>query len=156
MNFIILLTSICIWIQFLPQSCSMVAAGKLFFPASILIFVQCESENGILVHTCFFHVIVSKLLSFLCTNLVFSRIRLKQNKYPVMFLTQGVTEKYPMYNDPICQTIPMAIHFAVSANILVGAFSAIPWYFYSSWGWMTEILNLIICLGHQCSHRRYS
>ena len=45
-------------------------------------------------------------------------IRLKQNKYPVMFLTQGVTEKYPMYNDPICQTIPMAIHFAISANIL--------------------------------------
>ncbi|KAJ1524332.1 hypothetical protein ONE63_010838 [Megalurothrips usitatus] len=45
-------------------------------------------------------------------------IRLKQNKYPVMFLTQGVTEKYPMYNDPICQTIPMAIHYAVSANIL--------------------------------------
>ncbi|XP_052128768.1 glycerophosphocholine phosphodiesterase GPCPD1 isoform X1 [Frankliniella occidentalis] len=45
-------------------------------------------------------------------------IRLKQNKYPVMFLTQGVTEKYPMYNDPICQTIPMAIHFAVGANIL--------------------------------------
>ncbi|XP_034237742.1 glycerophosphocholine phosphodiesterase GPCPD1-like isoform X3 [Thrips palmi] len=45
-------------------------------------------------------------------------IRLKQNKYPVMFLTQGVTEKYPMYNDPICQTIPMAIHYAVGANIL--------------------------------------
>lgn len=75
--------------------------------------------NGILVHTCSFHVNISKF--FFNANLVFSRIRLKQNKYPVMFLTQGVTEKYPMYNDPICQTIPMAIHFAVSANILVSA-----------------------------------
>ena len=54
------------------------------------------------------------------------RIRLKQNKYPVMFLTQGVTEKYPMYNDPICQTIPMAIHYAISSNILASIITHSP------------------------------
>uniref|UniRef100_A0A1B6ETP9 GP-PDE domain-containing protein n=1 Tax=Cuerna arida TaxID=1464854 RepID=A0A1B6ETP9_9HEMI len=47
-----------------------------------------------------------------------SMIRLKQNKYPVMFLTQGVTSKYPPYHDQRCQSIPMAVHFAVSLGIL--------------------------------------
>ncbi|KAJ9595971.1 hypothetical protein L9F63_012864, partial [Diploptera punctata] len=45
-------------------------------------------------------------------------LRLKQNKYPVMFLTQGVTVKYPDYRDPRTQTIPMAVYFARSAEIL--------------------------------------
>ncbi|KAG8232832.1 hypothetical protein J437_LFUL013372, partial [Ladona fulva] len=45
-------------------------------------------------------------------------IRLKQNKYPVLFLTQGVTTKYPEYHDPRTHTIPMAVHYAVSAGIL--------------------------------------
>lgn len=45
-------------------------------------------------------------------------IRLKQNKYPVVFLTQGVTLKYPTYHDPRCQTIPMAIRHALAADIL--------------------------------------
>ncbi|KAJ4441237.1 hypothetical protein ANN_11088 [Periplaneta americana] len=45
-------------------------------------------------------------------------IRLKQNKYPVMFLTQGVTQKYPAYRDPRTQSIPMAVHYANSAGIL--------------------------------------
>ncbi|XP_014608826.1 PREDICTED: glycerophosphocholine phosphodiesterase GPCPD1-like isoform X2 [Polistes canadensis] len=45
-------------------------------------------------------------------------IRLKQNKYPVVFLTQGVTTKYPTYHDPRCQTIPMAIRHALSSDIL--------------------------------------
>lgn len=45
-------------------------------------------------------------------------IRLKQNKYPVVFLTQGVTVKYPTYHDPRCQTIPMAMRHALSADIL--------------------------------------
>jgi len=47
-----------------------------------------------------------------------SMIRLKQNKYPVMFLTQGITSKYPPYHDERCQTVPMAVHFAVSLGIL--------------------------------------
>lgn len=45
-------------------------------------------------------------------------LRLKQNKFPVMFLTQGVTKKYPEYRDPRTQSIPMAVHFARSAEIL--------------------------------------
>jgi glycerophosphocholine phosphodiesterase GPCPD1 len=45
-------------------------------------------------------------------------IRYKQNKYPVLFLTQGVTAKYPEYNDPRTQNIPIAIQYALSANIL--------------------------------------
>ncbi|XP_054282590.1 glycerophosphocholine phosphodiesterase GPCPD1-like isoform X2 [Macrosteles quadrilineatus] len=47
-----------------------------------------------------------------------SMIRLKQNKYPVMFLTQGITSKYPPYHDERCLTVPMAVHFAVSLGIL--------------------------------------
>ncbi|KOC63791.1 Glycerophosphocholine phosphodiesterase GPCPD1 [Habropoda laboriosa] len=45
-------------------------------------------------------------------------IRLKQNKYPVVFLTQGVTSKYPTYHDPRCQTVPMAVRHALAADIL--------------------------------------
>ncbi|KYN40430.1 Putative glycerophosphocholine phosphodiesterase GPCPD1 [Trachymyrmex septentrionalis] len=45
-------------------------------------------------------------------------IRLKQNKYPVVFLTQGITSKYPTYHDPRCQTVPMAMRHALVADIL--------------------------------------
>ncbi|XP_024947437.1 glycerophosphocholine phosphodiesterase GPCPD1 isoform X2 [Cephus cinctus] len=45
-------------------------------------------------------------------------IRLKQNKYPVVFLTQGITAKYPTYHDPRCQSIPMAMRHALAADIL--------------------------------------
>ncbi|XP_011162338.1 glycerophosphocholine phosphodiesterase GPCPD1 [Solenopsis invicta] len=45
-------------------------------------------------------------------------IRLKQNKYPVVFLTQGITTKYPTYHDPRCQTVPMAMKHALAADIL--------------------------------------
>ncbi|KAK1133569.1 hypothetical protein K0M31_011369 [Melipona bicolor] len=45
-------------------------------------------------------------------------IRLKQNKYPVVFLTQGITSKYPTYHDPRCQTVPMAVRHALAADIL--------------------------------------
>ncbi|CAL8143733.1 unnamed protein product [Orchesella dallaii] len=45
-------------------------------------------------------------------------IRLKQNKYPVLFLTQGITSKYPEYNDPRTQNIPIAINYARFAGIL--------------------------------------
>lgn len=55
----------------------------------------------------------------LIRNVICLRIRLKQNKYPVMFLTQGVTSKWPPYHDLRCQGVPMAVHFAVSSGILV-------------------------------------
>lgn len=45
-------------------------------------------------------------------------IRLKQNKYPVLFLTQGQTKRFPSYLDPRTSSIPMAIYFAKSAGIL--------------------------------------
>ncbi|XP_020292352.1 glycerophosphocholine phosphodiesterase GPCPD1 isoform X1 [Pseudomyrmex gracilis] len=45
-------------------------------------------------------------------------IRLKQNKYPVVFLTQGITTRYPTYHDPRCQSVPMAIRHALAADIL--------------------------------------
>ncbi|KAI4464164.1 glycerophosphoryl diester phosphodiesterase [Holotrichia oblita] len=45
-------------------------------------------------------------------------IRLKQNKYPVMFLTQGQTTKYPQYDDPRCWTITSAVQFANMIEIL--------------------------------------
>lgn len=45
-------------------------------------------------------------------------IRLKQNRYPVMFLTQGQTTKYPQYDDPRCWTIINAVQFANMIEIL--------------------------------------
>jgi glycerophosphocholine phosphodiesterase GPCPD1 len=46
-------------------------------------------------------------------------IRLKQNKYPVLFLTQGVTSKYPEYKDARTRNISVAVHYALFAGILV-------------------------------------
>ncbi|XP_077486025.1 glycerophosphocholine phosphodiesterase GPCPD1-like [Amblyomma americanum] len=45
-------------------------------------------------------------------------IRLKQNKYPLLFLTQGQTEKYPPYLDTRTSTIHMATYFALCTHIL--------------------------------------
>ena len=49
---------------------------------------------------------------------VCTMIRYKQNKYPLLFLTQGVTEKYPAYQDPRTETVLMASYFAKAINIL--------------------------------------
>ncbi|CAJ1077434.1 glycerophosphocholine phosphodiesterase GPCPD1 isoform X1 [Xyrichtys novacula] len=45
-------------------------------------------------------------------------VRQKQNKYPILFLTQGISEKYPELMDIRCQTTQIAISFAQSENIL--------------------------------------
>ncbi|XP_024146953.1 glycerophosphocholine phosphodiesterase GPCPD1 isoform X2 [Oryzias melastigma] len=45
-------------------------------------------------------------------------VRHKQNKYPILFLTQGISEKYPELMDLRCQTTQIAISFAQSENIL--------------------------------------
>ncbi|KAM3959061.1 LOW QUALITY PROTEIN: glycerophosphocholine phosphodiesterase GPCPD1 [Aphomia sociella] len=45
-------------------------------------------------------------------------VRQKQNKYPVMFLTVGITSKYQAYRDPRCLSIPAAVQHAVSSDIL--------------------------------------
>lgn len=49
---------------------------------------------------------------------IVTMLRLKQNKYPVIFLTQGVTAKWPQYRDPRCHNVTMGTHHAVSASLL--------------------------------------
>lgn len=56
---------------------------------------------------------------FSCFNPdVCTLVRMKQNKYPVMFLTQGLTDKWPSYHDPRCFTIPAAISHATMMELL--------------------------------------
>lgn len=45
-------------------------------------------------------------------------VRAKQNKYPIMFLTQGETKRYPAYDDPRCWTLQSGVHFAKIIEIL--------------------------------------
>ncbi|KAK9888444.1 hypothetical protein WA026_000692 [Henosepilachna vigintioctopunctata] len=45
-------------------------------------------------------------------------IRMKQNKYPVMFLTQGETILYPRYYDPRCWSINSAAQYATMIEML--------------------------------------
>ncbi|XP_053192796.1 glycerophosphocholine phosphodiesterase GPCPD1 isoform X1 [Scomber japonicus] len=45
-------------------------------------------------------------------------VRQKQNKYPILFLTQGISERYPELMDIRCQTTQIAMSFAQSENIL--------------------------------------
>ncbi|XP_042359078.1 glycerophosphocholine phosphodiesterase GPCPD1 [Plectropomus leopardus] len=45
-------------------------------------------------------------------------VRQKQNKYPILFLTQGISDRYPELIDIRCQTTQIAISFAQSENIL--------------------------------------
>lgn len=45
-------------------------------------------------------------------------LRYKQNLYPVMFLTLGVTDKYPNYHDSRCNTIERAVQFACATELL--------------------------------------
>lgn len=49
---------------------------------------------------------------------VCTMLRLKQNKYPVLFLTQGITKKYSEYYDPRTHSIPMAVSFALTIGLL--------------------------------------
>ncbi|XP_013133716.1 PREDICTED: glycerophosphocholine phosphodiesterase GPCPD1 isoform X1 [Papilio polytes] len=56
---------------------------------------------------------------FSCFNPdICTMVRNKQNKYPVMFLTVGITNKYQPYKDPRCLTIPAAVQNAISSDIL--------------------------------------
>ncbi|KAJ8960972.1 hypothetical protein NQ318_020275 [Aromia moschata] len=45
-------------------------------------------------------------------------IRIKQNKYPVMFLTCGESEIYPRYRDPRCWSIQAAAQYAMMIEML--------------------------------------
>ena len=46
------------------------------------------------------------------------RIRLKQNRYPVLLLTQGINSKYDDYLDPRTWTIENGSSFVAMAEIL--------------------------------------
>lgn len=59
---------------------------------------------------------------FFCASL---RVRHKQNKYPILFLTQGISQMYPELMDIRCQTTQIAISFAQSENILVSCYDYI-------------------------------
>lgn len=45
-------------------------------------------------------------------------LRMKQNLYPVMFLSIGVTERYTGYYDPRCSTIEKAVYNACAMELL--------------------------------------
>lgn len=45
-------------------------------------------------------------------------LRQKQNLYPVMFLTCGVTKKYTKYRDPRCGTVEYAVRHALCNELL--------------------------------------
>lgn len=45
-------------------------------------------------------------------------LRYKQNIYPVMFLSLGVTDRYTKFNDPRCNTIENGLYNAYSAELL--------------------------------------
>jgi glycerophosphocholine phosphodiesterase GPCPD1 len=56
---------------------------------------------------------------FSCFNPdICSVIRMKQNKYPVMFLTIGESKIYPQYRDPRCWSIPAAVKYANMIEML--------------------------------------
>ncbi|XP_013865338.1 glycerophosphocholine phosphodiesterase GPCPD1 [Austrofundulus limnaeus] len=59
------------------------------------------------------HIIFSCFDPDVCTM-----VRHKQNKYPILFLTQGVSIKYPELMDIRCQTTQFAVSYAQSENIL--------------------------------------
>lgn len=47
-----------------------------------------------------------------------SMLRLKQNVFPVLFLTQGISERYTPYDDKRTKSVEIATEFAVSAGLL--------------------------------------
>ncbi|XP_026886276.2 glycerophosphocholine phosphodiesterase GPCPD1 isoform X3 [Electrophorus electricus] len=49
---------------------------------------------------------------------VCAMVRRKQNKYPILFLTQGVSDVYPELMDIRCKTTQIAMSFAQSEDIL--------------------------------------
>ncbi|KAJ8300997.1 hypothetical protein KUTeg_022516 [Tegillarca granosa] len=53
-------------------------------------------------------------------------LRLKQNKYPVLFLTNGETKFYKPYKDPRCKSVQKAIHVSKITDLLgVDVFSEV-------------------------------
>jgi len=53
---------------------------------------------------------------------------MKQNRYPILFLTQGVTIRYPSYADPRCHSIQNAVYHATCHDLLVNFLMLISTY----------------------------
>ncbi|CAB3361909.1 Hypothetical predicted protein [Cloeon dipterum] len=85
---------------------------ELYHPFDLNLYLDVVLET-VLKHGGHRKIIFSCFHPDICTM-----IRLKQNKYPVMFLTQGATNKYPPYNDPRCHDIHGAMYFTKAAGIL--------------------------------------
>lgn len=47
-------------------------------------------------------------------------LRLKQNRYPVMLLTQADTTAYESYGDQRTKSVTMAAEFCIAHDLLVG------------------------------------
>lgn len=45
------------------------------------------------------------------------RVKLKQDRYPVLFLTQGLTTKWLKYENPLNHSIEMATYLAASMEL---------------------------------------
>lgn len=117
-----------------PAFCSKPGRDASSSPASTQTSAQCKS-TGVIANSLHFILLQATALQhylkyilvccrcwvtarcfFFCASL---RVHQKQNKYPILFLTQGISETYPELMDIRCQTTQIAISFAQSENILV-------------------------------------
>lgn len=104
-----------------PVFCSKLGKDASSSPALTQTSAQCKSTHAcvmsLLSHwTCGCRCWITPCYYFFSASL---RVRNKQNKYPILFLTQGISEMYPELMDIRCQTTQIAISFAQSENILV-------------------------------------
>lgn len=72
-------------------------------------------------------------------------LRLKQNIYPVMFLSQGITDRYDRFYDPRCDTIESAV-FHANTNDLLGIVA----HTYDLLRDVTQVQFLLILLIRSC------
>ncbi|KAK0139288.1 Glycerophosphocholine phosphodiesterase GPCPD1 [Merluccius polli] len=72
-----------------------------------------------IILTCVLQMAGQRRIVFSCFDPdVCSMVRQKQNKYPILFLTQGISDTYPTLMDIRCQSTQVAMSFAQSENIL--------------------------------------
>lgn len=81
------------------------------------------NKNRNLYLDCILDVVLSKAgkrrIVFSCFDAdICTMLRMKQNMYPVMFLTIGVTERYTQYYDARCNTIASAVFNACATELL--------------------------------------
>lgn len=82
------------------------------------------NKNSNLYLDCILNVVLARAATrrivFSCFDPdICTMLRLKQNIYPVMFLSQGISDRYERFYDPRCDTIESAV-FHANANDLLG------------------------------------